>query len=274
MTGFHDSESSRPNDTATAHSMSIVDVRCDAIQVGERHRKDLGELEVLAASIATEGLLQPIGITEANVLVFGERRLRAFQDVLRRETIPARVVHVGSIAAGEYAENELRKDFTPSERVEIGKAIQREIGNRQGERTDVELPDNCPEVAPGIETREVAAKKAGFDSYKTYERARTEADAQLELGLNSAGFEMPGMIAIPLNPASPLNGDCEWVPVMQATIADLDAHIHMLDLQIESDRRKRRHISILRQRVAAVVGENSDMTVAQAAAMARELQTV
>jgi len=74
-----------------AHSMSIVDVRCDAVHVGERHRKDLGEIAVLAASIAAEGLLQPIGITEENLLVFGERRLRAFQDVLRRETIPARV---------------------------------------------------------------------------------------------------------------------------------------------------------------------------------------
>ena len=59
------------------HSMSIVEVRCDAVHVGERHRKDLGEMEVLAASIATEGLLQPIGITEENILVFGERRLLA-----------------------------------------------------------------------------------------------------------------------------------------------------------------------------------------------------
>ena len=32
----------------TSHSLSIVEVRCDAIHVGARHRKDLGELEVLA----------------------------------------------------------------------------------------------------------------------------------------------------------------------------------------------------------------------------------
>ena len=100
----------------------------------------------------------------------------------------------------------------------------------------------------------------------------TEAEAQLDLGLDMAGFEMPGMIAVPLNPENPLNGDCEWVPVIQATITDLDANLRMLDLQIESDQRKRRHISILRQRVAAIVGENSELTVAQAAALARELQ--
>jgi ParB family chromosome partitioning protein len=154
-----------------AHSMSIVEVRCDAVHVGERHRKDLGEIEVLAASIATEGLLQPIGITEENVLVFGERRLRAFQDVLRRETIPARVVNVRSITAGEYAENEIRKDFTASERVAIGKALEAELGDRQGQRTDVELRENFPEVEQG-RTEEIAARKAGFGNYKTYEQAK------------------------------------------------------------------------------------------------------
>ena len=102
----------------------------------------------------------------------------------------------------------------------------------------------------------------------------TEAAAQLDLGLDVAGFEMPGMIAVPVDPANPLNGDCEWVPVMQATTADLDANLGMLNLQIESDQRKRRHISILRQRVAAIVGENSRLTVAQAAVMARESQNV
>jgi ParB-like chromosome segregation protein Spo0J len=139
--------------------------------VGERHRKDLGEIGGLAASIAAEGLLQPIGITEQNVLVFGERRLRAFQDVLRRETIPARVVHVPSITAGEYAENEIRKDFTPSERVAIGKALEAELGDRRGQRTDVELRENFPEVEQG-RTEEIAARKAGFGNYKTYEQAK------------------------------------------------------------------------------------------------------
>ena len=156
----------------TGHSLSIVEVPCDAVGVGERHRRDLGDLDVLADSIAADGLLQPIGITEDNILVFGERRLRAFQDVLRRGTIPARVVHVRSITAGEYAENELRKDFTPSERVAIGAALEAEIGDRQGQRTDMELQENIPEVQPGVETREFAAKKAGFGNHKTYEQAK------------------------------------------------------------------------------------------------------
>jgi hypothetical protein len=154
------------------HAQEIIEIPCDQIRIGERHRKDMGDLEVLAASIATEGLLQPVGITEENLLVFGERRLRAVRDVLKQATIAARIVRVSSILAGEYAENEIRKDFTPSERVAIGKAIEAEIGSRQGQRTDQELVGNCAQVTTGVKTREIAATKAGFDSPRTYERAK------------------------------------------------------------------------------------------------------
>lgn len=100
----------------------------------------------------------------------------------------------------------------------------------------------------------------------------TEAEAQLELGLDFAGFEMPNMIAVPVDPSNPLSGDCEWVPVLSATTADLDANLRMLDLQIEADQRRRRSVFALRQRVVAIVGENSELTVAQAVAVAREMQ--
>ena len=154
------------------HSMTIVDVPCGLVYVGERYRRDLGDLDGLAASIAAEGLLQPIGISADYFLIFGERRLRAVYDVLRQNTIPARVVDVRSLTASEHAENEMRKDFTPSERVAIARALEEEIGDRQGERTDLEVPENFPELEPGMETREFAAERAGFGNYKTYAQAK------------------------------------------------------------------------------------------------------
>lgn len=45
-------------------------------------------------------------------------------------------VNVSSAAAGEHVENGLRKDSTPMERVAIGKTLEKEIGKRQGQRTD------------------------------------------------------------------------------------------------------------------------------------------
>jgi len=51
--------------------------------------------------------------------------------------------------------------------VAIGAAVEAQLGERRGRQN----PDNCPEFQ-GTETRELAARKAGFDNYKTYERAK------------------------------------------------------------------------------------------------------
>ena len=142
-----------------------------SIKIGDRHRKDMGDLQTLADSIRAQGLLQPIGITTENELVFGERRLRACRDILGWTQIETRVVNVTSIVEGEQEENEIRKDFTPSERVAIAEAVRKALGNRQGQRTD-QLPDGSPEVK-GKETREIAAEKAGFTSDFTYRQAKT-----------------------------------------------------------------------------------------------------
>jgi DNA modification methylase len=141
------------------------------IKVGTRYRKEMGDLSTLAHSIRRNGLLQPIGVTEKMELVFGERRLRAYKDVLKRKTILARIVDVPSIIAGEHDENEIRKDFTPSERVAIARAIERQIGRRQGQRTDRQLVGNFPHVQPGKKTRETAAERAGFGNDRTYRQA-------------------------------------------------------------------------------------------------------
>src|SRR6516225_6001493 len=148
----------------------LKEIKIAAIKVGHRHRKDMGDLTSLADSIRQEGLLQPIGVTDRLELVFGERRIRAARDILKKKTILARIVDVSSILAGEYHENQIRKDFTPSERVAIARAIERQVGNRRGQRTD-QLREKIPEVAPGKRTREAAAEKAGFGNDKTYRQA-------------------------------------------------------------------------------------------------------
>jgi hypothetical protein len=51
-------------------------------------------------------------------------------------------------------------------------AVEVQIGSRQGQRTDVELPAEKPEVEAGKETREQAAQKAGFGGRETYRQAK------------------------------------------------------------------------------------------------------
>ena len=150
-------------------SDNIIDVATNLIKTGGRFRKDFGDIPALAESIKELGLLQPIGIDSGYRLVFGERRLKAFQH-LGRDTIPARFVNLDSLLKGEYAENEFRKDFTVSERVEIGKALEAELSGRHGRNQYSEDPENFP--APKGDARDLAAKAAGFGNGKTYEQAK------------------------------------------------------------------------------------------------------
>ncbi|WP_278400473.1 ParB/RepB/Spo0J family partition protein [Stutzerimonas kunmingensis] len=151
-------------------SDNIIQCRISLVKVVNRFRKDFGDIDSLAASIAELGLLQPIGVDSSYRLVFGERRLRACQ-ALGWEKIPARTVHLDSILKGELAENEFRKDFTHSERVAIGEAIEAELqGRHGGDRTETK-PENFP-ACPQGDTRDLAAKAAGFGNGKTYEQAK------------------------------------------------------------------------------------------------------
>lgn len=99
--------------------MNVIEVNISDIKIGDRYRKEMGDLEGPAQSINEGELLQPIGITPDHHLVFGERRLRAYRDVLGRDTIPARIVDVPSVLLGQIDENVLRKEFTLTEQIAI-----------------------------------------------------------------------------------------------------------------------------------------------------------
>lgn len=97
------------------------------IEVGERFRKDMGDLDALAASIAQVGLLHAIvaAVTPEGRLrlVAGERRLRACQ-ALGWERIPVRVLpRIDDLLAAERDENEVREPFRPSEAAAIAAAL-------------------------------------------------------------------------------------------------------------------------------------------------------
>ncbi len=53
--------------------MKIGKVKCEDIIIKDRYRKDLGNIDELMENIKSFGLLQPIGITKDNQLVFGYR---------------------------------------------------------------------------------------------------------------------------------------------------------------------------------------------------------
>ena len=73
--------------------LSTKRVNISSIRIEERHRRDLGDIDGLAATIELLGLLQPIVLDSKHRLLAGERRLRACQ-ILGWSEIEAKVMQV------------------------------------------------------------------------------------------------------------------------------------------------------------------------------------
>ena len=101
--------------------MKVIELFLDQVKVGERFRKDLGDIEELAASIKEHGLLQPITVSEEFDLLAGGRRLYAAR-LAGLITIPVVVRSIegeGDAREIELVENIHRKDLTWQERCSL-----------------------------------------------------------------------------------------------------------------------------------------------------------
>ena len=107
--------------TESSKTEQIIPI--ESILIRDRTRKHLGDINSLAESIASVGLLQPIVINENNELIDGQRRIKAYEQLGRTE-IPIYQVNLEMIILGEFHANTNRKDFTSSERVAISNAVE------------------------------------------------------------------------------------------------------------------------------------------------------
>jgi len=152
-------------------------MKISEIDIGERHRKDLGDIEELAESIEEVGLLQPVTVEkESNTLIDGYRRIEAFK-LLGKEDIPARKISIDNIIAGEYHANVFRKDFTPLELADIGRKLEPELREKARKR-QTRGSGNFPEGEKG-QVRDQVGDFFGV-SGKTYEKTKFVAAAAKE----------------------------------------------------------------------------------------------
>ncbi|MHB8953522.1 MAG: DNA methyltransferase [Pirellulaceae bacterium] len=136
-------------------------IAIDAIDVGNRTRKDMGDLAALASSIEEIGLLQPVVIDSENKLVAGRRRIEACKRLGWKEVPVVFATSVDSLfklAQAESDENTCRKDFTPEEAVRMGERIEK--------------------VA--VDLAKAAQKKAAAEGGKTAGRGRPKDDSHGE----------------------------------------------------------------------------------------------
>jgi ParB-like chromosome segregation protein Spo0J len=150
---------------------AVAELPLEAIRIEGRFRRELGDIDSLAFSIAGVGLLHPIVVTPDYRLIAGARRLHAMRR-LGRTHVPAHVVPLADIVRGEFDENTVRADFLPSEMVAIKRALEdeerRQARERQGTRTD-KHPGKLPESSKG-RVNDMIAKAAGVGR-RTLEKA-------------------------------------------------------------------------------------------------------
>ena len=133
------------------------------IRIGVRYRKDLGDIEALAESIQSVGLLHPVVVTPEAELIAGRRRLAACA-ILGWDDVPVTVIDLEQVILGEQHENLARKDLLPSEIVALKRAVEpleREAARQhQGSRTDLEHPATVAGCEKG-EARDRIARLLG-----------------------------------------------------------------------------------------------------------------
>lgn len=138
---------------------------------------------------------RPICVDSENTLIFGEKTLHAYKNHAKR-TIPAWRLSLVDLASGHYTSELFVKNFFVSERVAIGIALERFLGNRQGFRSDLAekeknqvikdnnrdldsqkkdaLVNNAAQVASKkrLTLRQIIADRLGFGSHFTYQNAK------------------------------------------------------------------------------------------------------
>jgi ParB-like chromosome segregation protein Spo0J len=153
--------------------MRSASVLPESIVVGNRFRKELGDLDGLAKSIEEVGLLHPIVISEDGYqLIAGQRRLAACKQ-LGMSTVPVTIIDLDEIIRGEFAENEYRKDLDPGEKVAIAEALRPKLEAAAKERKRAGA-----KLAPGsrAKTREQLGKALGM-SGASLEKATAVVEA-------------------------------------------------------------------------------------------------
>lgn len=120
----------------------LVDI--DKIIVGDRIRRDFGDIQELADDIQENGLINPPVVNKEYALLAGERRLRACR-LLGWPQIEVRMMDTRDAEHElniEISENDVRKGFTKSERVDYIRRLlrieQAKAKERQASGTSVE----------------------------------------------------------------------------------------------------------------------------------------
>ncbi|WP_210124007.1 ParB N-terminal domain-containing protein [Staphylococcus sp. GDY8P95P] len=233
------------------------------VTVGKRIRKDYGDITSLADDIEDRGLINPPVVTPDYELIAGERRLRALKK-LDYKQIEVRVMSVEDYEHQlqiEISENEERKDFTYSEKMDYAKQLERIEAKKAKERMATNKKGTVPgPYAKKGETREIVGKKVGFGSGRTYGRAKyiyENADEEFIKKVDSGEKSIKGAY----EELRPVKKKQKEVPDMNAPENLVESPIKEKRTPVKRDRREE-----INARADAMTEEETNIALSEASA--------
>ena len=151
-------------------------MKVDEIIVKDRIRKDSGGMMELINDIKANGLINPVTINTDHVLLAGYRRLTACK-ALGMTDIPVHMVSTKSEEQDlkvEISENEIRKEFTMTERLDYARRLQRIESIKAEERMKAGKQDPVQNSAQG-KTRDKVSEQVNM-SHDTLRKAQVIAE--------------------------------------------------------------------------------------------------
>lgn len=152
-------------------------INIEQIKIEDRIRKDFGNIQELADDIKQNGLINPPVVMQESdntyTLLAGERRIRALK-LLGYKQVEVRTwksLNDEEKLNIEISENEARKDFSKSERMEYALRLAKIEGLKAEERMKSGKADPCLNSDKG-RTDEVIAQKLGIGGKDTYRKEK------------------------------------------------------------------------------------------------------
>jgi|SRR5690625_703556 len=218
----------------------------DSIHVGNRHRKDLGDIDALATSIERDGLLQPITVTPDGVLVCGARRLAAIKQLAWTEVrvwVRSGISTQLGYMLAEQNDNMLHKPLSQLEAAELYRemkvilaedAAQRKAATQFDGDENREIPGPAESAGPskgprGDARRQAAEMITGKSSYTRLEeinfiqRVAEDPNQPEELRAAAQGFLDDIREGAPVHPAWEQTKE-----LLAAAKADRDVLLHRI----------------------------------------------
>lgn len=174
----------------------------DIIINEDRIRKDFGDITELAEDIKTNGLINPPVVTPDKVLLAGERRMRAMKQ-LGYMQVEVRMLTVRDYEHRlmiEISENENRKNFSFTERMDLARRLEAVEREKAKERKVANLANSVVSQTFGqrensAKSEDVVAAAVGLGSGETYRKAKKvveNADPELIKALNENQLSING----------------------------------------------------------------------------------